>query len=295
MRVLIIIFCMIDFSTLWSLDILEDIRAFSLGDEGPTVFFHENQVYLFDDLLEENKTKIRNITKSATLEKKGEFFVFKYEDVMAYIIPGQSMTEVVHISTGTQDRLNENIFGQKVNEAYPPGKSNLLRIKTRTALTETVNGRKLTYDASWLLRKYYLACSCHPSTFANEIPPWVEGTDDFGSTEIIDIEFKESTDGMTILNGFVDADRPYLFSRNNRLKEIEITSPHFKTRFVFTDEVKFTPIPFPQKAKQVSIKILSVYPGTKSNDTAVSAIFGRLAKKVKNDYYIKQLKTHKVK
>ncbi|MFO1470054.1 MAG: hypothetical protein U1F27_03305 [Turneriella sp.] len=295
MRNLIGLFCIIGHSALWASDIPEDVRSFSLGEEGPTIFWHQNQIHLFEDALDENQTKIQNITKSSTLEKKGDFYVFKHGEVLAYIIPGQSMTEVVHITEAEHGKLNENIYGQTVIEAYPPGKSNLLRIKTKTALTETINGKRFKYDASWLLRKYYLACSCHPSTFANEVPPWMEGTEDFGSTETIDIEFKEPTDGMTILNGFVDADRPHLFSRNNRLKEIEIISSLFKTGFVFSDEVRFTGIPFPKKTKKVSIRILSVYPGSKSNDTAISAIFGWLPKKANNEYYIKQLKLHKIK
>ena len=60
MRNLIGLFCIIGHSALWASDIPEDVRSFSLGEEGPTIFWHQNQIHLFEDALDENITEIEH-------------------------------------------------------------------------------------------------------------------------------------------------------------------------------------------------------------------------------------------
>lgn len=105
-------------------------------------------------------------------------------------------------------------------------------------------------------------------------PPWVEGKEDFGIGEYLDIEFKWPSDELQILNGFVDFTRMDLYEKNSRVKTVLIESqnPKFSKEYELEDLVKYTVINLPEKTDKIRITIKDVYPGTKYKDTCLSSI-----------------------
>ncbi len=110
--------------------------------------------------------------------------------------------------------------------------------------------------------------------------PWVEGVEGPGIGEEIDVEFNESYQNISIMNGYIDLSNRALYKANNRLKTIKIISnddyDNFSIEYRFIDEVRFHTVYFPREVKKIKIKIIEVYPGYKYNDTAVSGIFSEL-------------------
>lgn len=105
-------------------------------------------------------------------------------------------------------------------------------------------------------------------------PPWVEGKDDYGIGEYLDIEFKWASDELQILNGFVDFTRMNLYEENSRVKTVLIESenPKFAKEYELEDIVRYSLIHLPQKTDKIRITIKDVYPGTKYKDTCLSSI-----------------------
>ena len=115
--------------------------------------------------------------------------------------------------------------------------------------------------------------------------PWVEGVPGDGIGEKITLSWQtwkeaDGSDGgigcLIFSNGYISYDKPYLFEKNNRVKEIEIKD--ISGKFNFIAEIEDTPdlqlIFLPYVSDKLEIKILSVYKGTTYDDTCINFISG---------------------
>lgn len=107
--------------------------------------------------------------------------------------------------------------------------------------------------------------------------PWVEGEQGNGIGEFIEFDVKHSeTKGkmvLSLLNGYVNLEKPNLFKENNRIKTAEIQCDYKDTFDInFNDVVEFTEIEFPKRYSHIKIIIKDVYGGTKYQDTSLTAV-----------------------
>ena len=119
----------------------------------------------------------------------------------------------------------------------------------------------------------------------NPDTPWVEGVPGNGIGEKINLFWqtwkeRDGTDGgigcLIICNGYISYDKPYLYEKNNRVRDIRIKD--LKGKFNFTIELLDTPNPqlvfLPYVSEHMEIEILSVYEGTTWKDTCIQSIDG---------------------
>ncbi len=147
-------------------------------------------------------------------------------------------------------------------------------ISAHSILSEDVNGEEVVYGPQ-LLRSIFFGDQI--SMYWNALHnPWVEGEEGPGIGVTLDITFEEPSDHMLVLNGFVDPERRHLFRMNNRVRTAMIRSTDPETRFefeyTFEDVVELSYINFPTPTRSVQLEILDVYPGSRWDDTAISAI-----------------------
>ena len=149
-------------------------------------------------------------------------------------------------------------------------------IKASSYLSENTKKGIIEYLPQNLLeRLYYMTGPDYDKvTYDSLTPPWVEGKDDYGIGEYLDIEFKWPSDEMQILNGFVDFTRMDLYEKNSRVKTVLIESenPKFSKEYQLEDIVRYTLITLPEKTQKIRMTIKDVYPGTKYKDTCLSSI-----------------------
>ncbi len=154
---------------------------------------------------------------------------------------------------------------------------NVKSIKASSALTETIGKNTYEYKPSNMMSIYFQ--DAEQVLWKKGAAPWVEGKEDTGIGETIEIEFDEKTSGFMILNGFVNPSKKELYKYNNRVKMIRVISMDPETKFSqeceIPDFVHFYVIKFPSEIKKIQIEILEVYRGEKYNDTCITAIVGR--------------------
>lgn len=151
------------------------------------------------------------------------------------------------------------------------------KITSSSNLQENTKKGHIEYTPNNFLEKLYYIHQdelfCHVK-YDSLTPPWVEGKDDYGIGEYLDIEFKWPADEMQILNGFVDFTRMDLYEKNSRVKTVLIESenPKFSKEYKLEDFAKYSLINLPQKTDKIRMTIKDVYPGTKYKDTCLSSI-----------------------
>lgn len=154
--------------------------------------------------------------------------------------------------------------------------SGVKELSASSMLIENTRTGKTVYAPDNLLTKLYYRYSDEPYYIAYDslTPPWVEGKNDYGIGEYLDIEFKWPSDEMQILNGFVDFTRMDLYEKNSRVKTVLIESenPKFSKEYEIEDHVRYTLITLPEKTQKIRMTIKDVYPGTKYKDTCLSSI-----------------------
>lgn len=166
------------------------------------------------------------------------------------------------------------------------------------------NIRNGDYETSSFLKEKDVEYKAENLSANEPFLPWAEGVSGDGVGETIDIEWQHwnNRDGsrggigaMIIINGFISYDKPYLFEKNNRVKEIKVVDS--EGRFSFIQEIEDTPNPqvvfFPEVPKKVRIEILSVYKGSTWNDTCINTIVGleeQQAQKLKEQMRITNIK-----
>lgn len=118
--------------------------------------------------------------------------------------------------------------------------------------------------------------------------PWVSGMQDITHEEIVLESETYPFERLIIGNGFYREDRPDLFFANNRVKEIQILYEGHENsieHYVVLEDTELKqsiPLLYTD-SKKITIKILSVYPGTKYNDTCINYLVG--VRDFNRDYY----------
>ena len=113
--------------------------------------------------------------------------------------------------------------------------------------------------------------------------PWVEGVKGSGIGEKLFLKLQHWIDkdgkpggiGALILsNGYVSFSNPSLYYKNNRVKEFLVTSK--SPDFSFIQRLTDTPNPqfilLPAPTSEITLKIVSIYPGNQWDDTCVNFI-----------------------
>jgi hypothetical protein len=158
--------------------------------------------------------------------------------------------------------------------ALPNQNGGIIAITESSFFSEMTSKGKIEYRASGLLKRFCREAES-PFIWNDDSYPWVEGKYGTGEGEELTITFEKPSDCVSILGGYVDFDRQYLFRQNCRPKQIRISSKsgNFSIIKDIEDKVYFAEIELPQKVSDLTIEILKVYPGNKYADLCISAIF----------------------
>lgn len=112
--------------------------------------------------------------------------------------------------------------------------------------------------------------------------PWVEGVNGPGIGEWISFSYTYASTSFYIVNGFYDPYRPYLFKKNNRVKNFELIAydkcdgkleKKFINTYTLADTSELQKIVLPEGWTHFKLIIKSVYPGTAYDDTCIAGIF----------------------
>lgn len=85
-------------------------------------------------------------------------------------------------------------------------------------------------------------------------------------------------DYIVVANGFVCADKDYLFEQNSRAKTIRITYKEISFEYILQDTANFQYIKLPQtidpkELLTIHLEIVDSYPGTKYTDIVISGVY----------------------
>lgn len=211
----------------------------------------------------------KNYNRMYLLEGKG--LIFRYFFSKDEILERKEVTKE-SIERWKNERFSK---GKRINifdTAYTTIESGVIKISSSSFLEE--GGIK--YSSDFIITKIFIV-ETEDGWFLeydNITPPWVEGVEDYGIGEYLDIEFKYASDEIQILNGFVDFSRMHLYKDNSRVKRVLIESvePAFKQEYELEDVVRYNVISLPRKTAKIRMTILDVYPGRKYKDTCISSI-----------------------
>ncbi|MDC7124378.1 MAG: hypothetical protein PQJ46_02345 [Spirochaetales bacterium] len=192
------------------------------------------------------------------LENK-KYLVLYYKDIISILIDCEN---------------NDAFFGLNVDSQYvvldKPGQRNKVGIRGDSEmvqnifssfLVENING----VDISYIRRGQY---------YYQLTSPWVEGVPGYGIGEWLQEKIYFDTNEIVFFNGYIDPNRPDLYYKNSRIKEIEVISGSNSWTFKIEDkpdpQVLELPIEITGTIKYV---IKDVYPGTKYEDTCLAGIY----------------------
>ena len=236
-------------------------------------WFHDIYVYLVRFDFEKNEINLLakdcicapmyNLISSNELQESAKTFYNMFLNNSYYMTKHGCSTDVEYCGSGRLFQLesDDNIVTQYAssNDNYFP---NFLYIsdisyKTKTELKEG----SVTYYASNLAE--------------DTNSPWVSELKNISDEEII-ITSPSTIYCLIFGNGFKHKDKTYLFSKNNRPKEISIEyeNNHGVEHHVIledTDKMQIIPLLF-INSKQIKIKIISTYPGSAYDDTCINCI-----------------------
>lgn len=149
------------------------------------------------------------------------------------------------------------------------------KVQKITASSSLNEGTKI-YSPENILAVYATSTyNDHNQKWSNKITPWVEGKKGDGIGEYIEFDIPAEIPyaDIRILNGYVNPLKPHLYKENNRIKKALIeTDTEGKKEITFEDVPEFTQIALPYRTKHFKLTILDVYPGTKYQDTCITAI-----------------------
>ena len=102
---------------------------------------------------------------------------------------------------------------------------------------------------------------------------WAEGVSGYGKNEKINLTV-EHVKKIFILPGYVSIDRPDLFKKNNRPKNIRIIYGEKLLKEKFNDIAEYKEINLEEEfTGNIQIEIIDVYQGSMYDDTCISSIF----------------------
>lgn len=148
-------------------------------------------------------------------------------------------------------------------------------IKVPDVLIESSRDTEIVYD-TWDMEHYYIYLDDGGGTYCNaHAKPWATSKEPLGMK--IEMSFIEKVSVITILNGYANPLKRYLYKANRRLKKIRITSldpgAEFSIEEEIEDVVHFHEIELPLEADHIKIEILEYYEGDKYKDLCVQ-MFG---------------------
>jgi hypothetical protein len=143
-------------------------------------------------------------------------------------------------------------------------------------LKETAGGKVTEYGPENLFRRFLPLqaresnLECWDATRA----PWAEGEAGSGIGANITINFKEPVKSLSVLNGFVDIFRKHLYRQNNRVAVLKVVDLDNNKEYEmkFEDIVYYNTQAFEKETCNIKLVIMSVYPGTKYDDTCITQI-----------------------
>lgn len=146
-----------------------------------------------------------------------------------------------------------------------------------SSLRETVRGEEVVYGTDFYKYRwvYEYGHVYSQMDYLDGVPPWVEAEPGNGTGLEFEVLFSEPVDNIVFLNGFVDMQRKHLYKQNARMQTIQIEGDGFVKEFTFIDQVRFQEIEFPKKTEKIKVTVLSVYPGSKYEDMAISGMYVR--------------------
>jgi hypothetical protein len=117
-----------------------------------------------------------------------------------------------------------------------------------------------------------------PSNLGNEKieSPWVEDANGPGIGETVTIVPKDNSKILSLLvsNGYVSFQKPYLYEENNRIKKINLLddNDNLLGEYDIVDSPNPQNIVLKDGAKNITVKIVDIYKGTKYDDTCINFI-----------------------
>lgn len=147
------------------------------------------------------------------------------------------------------------------------------KITASSELSEKTKSGEITYSVTNVLTLgteketgyFFLPLGC----------PWVPDISK-DKEPYIDFELQNERSTIYILPGFVDFSRRHLWKQNARPKTIEVINMETSKslgKFTIDDRIDFTGIALPESVKNVRIRFIDFYPGTKYQDPCVSSIY----------------------
>jgi len=146
-----------------------------------------------------------------------------------------------------------------------------------SSLRENIRGDEVVYGTDFYKYRWvYEEGRVYPQVdYLDGVPPWVEAEPGDGTGLEFEVLFSEPVDNIVFLNGFVDMQRKHLYKQNARMQTIQIEGDGFTREFTFIDQVRFQEIEFPKQTEKIKVKVVSVYPGSKYEDMAISGMYVR--------------------
>lgn len=146
--------------------------------------------------------------------------------------------------------------------------------------------KNISYSTKTVLKEGNIVYSAsNMKSFFNK--PWAVSHENVYEDEIIITSPDNPIRELLIGNGFYDNERPHLFLANNRVKEILIQYDEdygMEHRVILQDTGILQVVPLLNiSCNTIRIKILSVYPGEKYDDTCINFI-GAIRKPTGNDW-----------
>lgn len=246
---------------------------FSVGlDEETALFVYKDKIYIlgYDGKLWSDK-RPKSITNKYgysclnikenpcyghfTKEFKGLFFLDLNGDIIA----------VEFFGNEKPDKQRDDLY----KDVYAGLKS----IKASSELTENINNVTTVYSVKNVLT---LGTEKESPYFFRALgTPWVPDIKK-DKNPYIDFELLYERSTIHILPGFVDFERQYLWKQNARPKTIEVIdldTSESLGKYTIKDSINFTSIDLPREVKNVRIKFLDFYSGTKYQDPCIAAIY----------------------
>jgi hypothetical protein len=187
----------------------------------------------------------------------------------AIVIPG------VHHQYGFTERIFTE-YEESYNRFYGHQMRDVEKVSSSPFLKETVDGKLTEYDPENLFRRFLPLqaresnVECWDATRA----PWAEGEAGPGIGANITITFKEPVKLISVLNGYVDIYRKHLYRQNNRVAVLKVVDLDNDKEYEmeFEDIVYYNMQRFEKVTRNIKLIVMSVYPGTKYDDTCITQI-----------------------
>ena len=224
------------------------------------------------------------------LYKKGRTSYFIEKEMLHYLILSPKQLFVFM----SEERIG--ITGNIIPEYLRFAEIFIDDIKSNVYLKEN----NLEYSPHNLKNRFFRTDSGFPYDYWSKTLPLAISNEQMSIFEM-EIKFTNNTEGILLLNGFVDFFRPHLYNANRRVKEIRIIDKNnrFEQTYYLEDIIEFQEIIFPISSNNIIVKIQSYYEGNKYTDICLSSIIpiydttmfkeARLYPEIDYNYFINEM------